>query len=671
MSKEFKKLVTKSLPTAAPVRPKELQHLHIDPTGGKQARTDYASTLDDLARQARQQSANSGPAKLVAGGRGFVLQEVSGTFRGLETPTARRLREAKAKIDAGDFAGASQLLQEVLREHPAHVEAHFLSAECELGLGLHEPALQRLHGLRATGVQPEMTTRIDDLCLRVIDALWPALFERCTQQALAGQSRAAIDQVQRFVGWCPRAAMLHYLLAMMQMMAGDVEQAARSIETAVRTGRPHEMTQLMRLKDDIGERLAVQQMGRATELFKAGQYRAAREFLASLDVGVQRAKLCRMFASFLQACEGGRTDQPAAPTLEEAEPLYEFILAKELRVIQTAPTIAEAEQTARSAVGWLPQYPYAHFLYARTRYDCSMEEVLGGSPPPLEKLLGDLRLAASHAERAIADPGIKSAPEMLAGLQALVSQLETIAAQMAEQQREAAIVNPVLDEFINLMESAQRSIGSVEELRGARASLQAVQRKIGPARKQVKSQAALEVLQDLDDVIQANLKQLNDIEAEIQEAEHVNALIKQYVDLMEGMKKGTPSRDRLQSVKRELQSIQSKVPGVRGKLKSPEALKELQDFERVLKDQLAAVEEAVDAPPDVEIVNGLFERFATITEPLKKSSSLRKPSQTVVMRVVQELMALKVDCEKARSKASPQGKKLLDELISTISQILP
>ena len=671
MSKEFKKLVTTSLPTAAPVRPKELQHLHIDPTGGKQARMDYASTLDDLARQARQQSANSGPAKLVAGGRGFVLQEVSATFSGMETPTARRLREAKAKIQARDFAGASQLLQEVLHEQPAHAEAHFLSAECELGMGLHEPALERLHRLRATGVQPEMATRIGELCLRVIDALWPALFERCTQQALAGQSRAAIDQVQRLLGWCPSAAMLHYLLAMMQMMAGEVEEAARSIESAVRAGRPHEMTQLMRLKDDIGERLAVRHMGRAAELFKARQYRTAREFLASLDVGVQRAKLCRMFDSFLQACEAGRADQPAASTLEEAEPLYEFILTNEVRVVQTAPTIAEAEQAARSAVGWLPQYPYAHFLYARTLYDRSMDEVLGGSPPPLDKLLSDLRLSASHAERATADPGIKSAPELLAGLKALIAQFETIAAQVAEQQREAKIVNPVLDEFINLMETAQRSIGSVEDLRRARSSLQAVQRKIDPARKQVKSQAAVEVLQDLDDVIQSNLKQLDDIEAEIQEAEHVNALIKQYVDLLEGLKKGKPSRDRLQAVKRELQSIQGKVPGVRGKLKSPAALKELQDFERVLKDQLATVEEAVDVPPDVEIVNGLVERFAAITEPLKKSSSFRKPSQTEIMRTLQELLALKLDCEKARSKASPKGKQVLDELISTISQILP
>src|SRR6185295_4825008 len=122
MSNQFKTLVTTSLPTTAPVRPKELQNLGIDPTGGKQARMDYATTLDDLARRARQENASSGPARLMTGARTFVLQDVSATIGHMETPTARRLREAKAKIQARDFTAAARLLQEVLAEQPAHAE---------------------------------------------------------------------------------------------------------------------------------------------------------------------------------------------------------------------------------------------------------------------------------------------------------------------------------------------------------------------------------------------------------------------------------------------------------------------------------------------------------------------------------------------------------------------
>ncbi|MFC1596919.1 tetratricopeptide repeat protein [Planctomycetota bacterium] len=648
---------------------RSLPRLEIDPTGGKQAGVDYTDALNRVAQEAQQQTAGAANSSstLILDDVSFQLLSVSSTFGGIETPTDRKINQAKDLITQEKYADALTLVVEVLAEQPGHHEAAFLAATCEHGLERHEQSLQRLFRLRTSGATSAMAGRIRRLCEKIREVMRPGVFEEAQQTMAQGQVEQAINRVRGLVKLDPDAAMYHYLLTIIFLMTGSEQEAYRSIETAVAVGQPQEKARLLALQNDIRERIAVQRMAPAAGLFKQGKFREARQYLRTLDKEAQQAKLWSHFDAFLAQCAAGKRNDPPALDYSDVEPLYEFILSEELPAIRRAMVLGKAEvaeRTAKLAVGWLPHYYYVHFLYANSIYCRLGDELTSESLPSLNQLLKGLRTAVKHATQAYKDPEIKGAPALKEAMQELVDHFE-------EQEREAAIVNPVIQEFVTVMESSKTSIGSLSDLRRARSGLQAVKRKIPNARQKARSQPAQEALTDLAEAIDGNLAQLAKIEKEIGESEVVGKLVEQFNELMEGLERsrGVKSVAELRRVESKLRSIQNEIPQARRQVKSQRSKDSLKDLENAVNRHLAEVKKASTAVGDGEIVGPLVQQFNFVMESLEKSGGIRSYDQAATLR--KTMQSLKSDCQSKRHKVnSTDARKNIDDLTKAIDAVL-
>ena len=652
---------------------RELPRLEI-PMDEKGSGVNYMDELDRMANQARQQAAVSNSTLLIEQDVALPQLNISSTFNGMETPTQRQMAEAQKLIAKQQFAEALAILLAILEKQPAHHEAAYLAATCEHGLEQYEESLNRLYRLRTSGATAAMVTRIGRLCEKIRKVMKPKVFEEAHAACARGQVESAINRVRSLVKLDPDAAMYHYLLTIMYLTTGALDAASKSIETAVAVGQVHEKPQFLGLQAEIRERVAVGRMAPAADLFKKKQYRKAREALQQLNQEAKRAKLWKMFDAFLAQCEAGRPHDPAAEDEREAERLYEFILTDELTMIRVGLATGQAvlsEQMAKNAVDWLPQYCYAHFLYAHSIYCRLSDDVSGGNGPPLDILLTTLRTAADHAKRATRDPEIKAASRLLTILKKHVDYFE-------EQRREAEVVNPLIEKFVEVMEETGGEIGSLKQLNYAKSALKSVKRKIPQAREHVKSEDGEEALASLEKAIDGNIDQLNKIEKEIADSEIFQTVAKRFHDLMEGLEKsgGVKSEADLRRVVSELESIKGEIPKVRRKLTADRSREMLEELSKAVNRHLEDASKASDemaraqaAAADAKPLNDCVQAFNTIMEGLEAKGGLSSYDEAQTIKRTME--SLKSQCQRERTKVSSvEARKRFDELMSAIDGVI-
>ncbi len=557
-----------------------LPMLEFDLNSGKDSGVDYAETLSRLAREARQQQETAGSRNssslLFTDEVSFHLESVSQTFGGLETPTDRKLNEAKELINQEEYGRALELLGEVLSEHPDHHEAQFLAATCEHGLERNTESLERLLQIRTSGATPAMLGRIDMLCEKIREIITPQLFAEVQQDLVAGNGVQAAERVSRMIELDPKAAMFHYLLTIVHLTNGDAEQAYRASEQAVAVGKPHEKARLLALQKDIRERLARLRMAPAVALFKQQKHRQARKALRSIDEDIQRSGLWKNLDRFFAQCADGKADQPPQLSYPEAEAMYEVILSEELPMIRKALAMKEpaiAERIAGTAAGWLPHYCYVCFLYANAIYCRLGEQLSTNDRPELSDMLAQLWQAAELVETSLKDPEIKAAPVLKKTLEEILTHLE-------EQKRESEIVNPVISEFVTIMESAKGGIGSKAELDRARNGLEKLKGRIARAKKKVNSKPAREALENLAEAVSGNLKQLAGIEGEIVDGELIAPLFRTFNTRMKGLEAqgGISSPGEARTLKREFEALKVSCESARRRVSADASRKTLDNL---------------------------------------------------------------------------------------------
>ncbi|MDX3748397.1 tetratricopeptide repeat protein [Streptomyces sp. AK08-02] len=415
------------------------------------------------------------------------------------------LEDARANVGNGEYRTALELLTEFLETSPEHQEARYLRAFClfHLAGGNRTQALRVLRPLRDEPLPEDLRPRVSELRRELRRLLTPV---EITAYAETSRSdpEGALERVEAFLELAPEEGSLSYLLAVGQARAGDTELALETAERGAReadTDKEGVAAYARRLRLVV----LIPHAARAVAAFKDGEPRRARRELAAMDPHRRRAVVLDDFEAHLRLVDkhGDRTPYPE-PRLSEdrAEDLYTLLAEADTQRAANLLAMGRVEGAKRLMENLLPLVPgfrWLNFLYAA----CLLS--LGQDPDR----------AAVCAEIAQRDPTLAQAPELLRAIR---------------DWQEAAVVNPVVKEYVDIMESVRGGVSEAARLTTVRTRLTDLRRRLPQLRGRTRTEVGRQVVRQLDDAIVERLGEIELVAASMAVSDLVgrfNALAQQ------------------------------------------------------------------------------------------------------------------------------------------------
>ena len=428
---------------------------------------DYLDQLGKLAAQRQRTAADDASS---------LRLDLNLSLGDLFGPGEEQLRRARELIAAEEFREALTPLREALAEHPDLREAIYLTALCQARLGEEEPALVTLAALLPVRLPSDLQSRVDILRDEVNDTLTTHVLRTVILMTITVGPEPARQHAQRFVALAPEVGLYHCLLAGVLMRTGRIAEALAAVDYGLQSCRSGDEAQLLGLKDQLDSQDLELRLEQARLLYRMGNYPMARRALDLLDPRYRQQQLWITFNEYLHALGGrfmglvrGRRPDAVQPQgrFKDVDRLHFLLVREELAATKAAlnenrPAVAVA--AARQAVRLAPFFPYVNFLLATAIYRNVIEEVTNGRMRSIDQALAQVAEAQNYAKVGQNDPEIEAAGGLVSSLAAMRAVLEQIAAKLRADAEDAALMNPIIADFMKLMEKMQQGITSSRQL---------------------------------------------------------------------------------------------------------------------------------------------------------------------------------------------------------------
>jgi hypothetical protein len=555
-----------------------LPALQLD--AGTRSRGDLLASLGDVV-------AKTAPALQVAPQLqldGFALG-LGLAAPGLESPIDRRVNEAKRAIGAEQYPEALAILVEVVRDAPEHDEGRFLTAYCMNRVGQPLQALRTLRPLRDGDLARRMQTRVATLIRELRSGLESSTAQWCLGALRSGGADTVVTQVRELVDLDPGSGLYHHLLGVALLTAGRLDEGVAALRAGCAACDPEYRDGLADLLRSAEQHAARHYMTPARESWRRGAYARARAELQRLGPSVRQLDLWKVFDRLLASFPGGLRGllgKAPAPGTEappgspaEMELLYGFLLEQELAQAQAMCALGllgEAEAILQEVVQRAPHYPFGQFLAGFALYRAVQAASADESPIPLETLIAALETVRERARVGCNDPEIPAAAMLLRTSEELLGRFVTI-------RRDHELFDVVAREYAAAMDLVKGGIRSEAHAREVGKALQAVSRRLPELRRGIQSAAGREAIAQFEKRITENLKQLDDMAAQMKQTEAVNALIVRFNGRMTQLQRSPiRSRGELEENRRFFQTLRTDVEAARTAAADAEQRRVLDDL---------------------------------------------------------------------------------------------
>lgn len=559
-----------------------------------QARLD--EQLDAIAKAAKSRSPHTQTAGGLMLDNGAKMEiEVSAIAKKLVTPAMACFSEAKLLIERRSWEEALAKLAQLLSMSAGHVEGTYYKAYCEHMLRRGEPALETLASLIGSQAPKLVQSKARILRAEVRGAMSSEVVATNMAALASGAVSSAVARMRRLRSLDQEAALYHYLLAADLMVAGDLAEASAAATEGADVGEADERERLGMLRVEINRRLTEKQMEPARQLFRAGQYRPTREALAGLSAELRVAPLCRAFGDYVRVREKGKSATPATIDVEQADQLFSYLVAEEVQAAEAAFAAGDwagTERFSAAALERVPPFVYVNFLCAHAIYQGLLNAFQAGAPPNLTDLIESLKRAVPRA-RIAAGASYPSGAELLAAVEETLAHFVKLKKMLDDRQRDIEVVNSVLREFNEIMQSAEGGISSEAMLNEIDRRMTALSKKLPTVASQVTDEEGLQVLTNLGNAVKVLLKQLTTIKAE---AGPMKELIDEFTAIRKSVESGVRDAAHHREVTGRVQRLKGRIPPALAKIKDESNRKMLGALQAAVENdlkQLGALEKVI------------------------------------------------------------------------------
>jgi len=623
------------------------------PDSGKKRELDPTDYLEKLANKTREE-VNKASKAIEKVAEGIVLKELD--------KTGELLFQARQLVEKKDYLGALEVLARLLKEAPGHPEGLYLKALCYYHLNRDEEALETLQPLNAASLERRIADNVNQLRSSISLKMITLFLELMKEK----QYSRAEKLLQRYVELDPGRTLYYAMLATLLMGQERLREARDIIIVGMESCNRGEIPLLDILRREIGKRYLAQAMQPALRLYKKKQYSEAKAALIRLEPDLKRLPVYVIFFRYLSALGGGgifsrfrspRDTNEVIPSgkHEDVESFHFFLVRAELDAAQkyiSEEKFQLAEDTLGDAVDYAPHFPFINYLYGACIFNRVNAQAGSGQRPDLDTMLADMEEAAFHARLGLGDREIAGAPK-------LVELIENVLKMLREVKEEAKLINAVIDEFKQIMDSAEGGVTSIAQLDNILAHFKSLKARTREITGKVKSKQGKDALTQLSQAINRNLDQA---ESEKKEAVPLNAAAEEFKRIVDSAKSGITAvklnemRNDFSALKRRIPDLRLKVTGKRGK----EALDALEEgINNHLKE--------IDSAGENNQVNEAVLEFKRIMT----SISGGRAGRTDVLAAIKDLVLLKTKIpDIRRSVHNHQAEVLLDTLESKIDDIL-
>lgn len=655
--------------------------------GGKPVGYDYQKDMEAMF-QAEKEKKEQHAASLVLddinlGSVSLSINsfDVGGTWKGLSilSESEQLLEEAKRLVAQGQFQQALPLLEQALQAGPDQ-EAIYLKAYCLVELNRMQEALVCIASLRHANLPPMLQARLEILKERTRKAISEALFRELFLREMLGQmlgmegaqARQAIARLQQLVDLDPEMSMYHFMLGAKLLETGYVEQALRAVNRGVREATVGDCEKLKKFQwhvEGIYLQILVQT---AVRLFKRFEYRLARLELKKIDPVYHKDIRVVVLDAYFQELEHrpparGADFPPPVGSGEIVEEVYQFLVGEEMsqaRNFLGQAQIGEAETMLRQARRYAPEFVPANLelatcVYMRGR----IEYMIARGNLDKDALLKRLKEIKPYASLAA-----KKAEEG----KTLVEAIKQFMTRLDEEQR----AEGVLQEFVSIMQAAQGGIRDMAHLQSIQKRMSALSQKLPGIQSRCTSKDINATLTQLSEIVTQNINNLQAMENEVRGQQHdidlVKPLTKKYDQVIKKVQGGIDSRETLNSVQSEFESLRDEIEKARRQLQTKEGKDAVADLSKAVQARLSEINsvQAGERAQENErnLVDGLIEEFNTTMEYLSQHK-IKTPSELENAR--RDFRDMKERAQAARRKVSSRdAKSALDQLTATIDKIL-
>jgi tetratricopeptide (TPR) repeat protein len=548
---------------------------------GKAGADGFTSKLAEMAEKARRQTTQQDASiRLDAIAQDFGLPPAD--------PVAGLIREAKKHAAAKQYAEAINVLSRALKQSPGHHEALYLAAFCFAASKDYIKALKLLLPLREARLEGGQEARVEVLRAEIRQRLFAVVVLKNLEALASGQHGESIAQLRELVKADPDMGVYHFLLTGTLMAAGRIEEALEAAENGLRVCPAEDRAQLVELRRQVQNQHIAKLLEPARRLFRKKDYRRAQAELARVPQTYQEAPLYVTFDGYLDRLEGGggvlgllglrksgpeTVDPPGTPG--DADALYFFLVGPDLRQGQAQMNAGQPDAALATLLGALkhaPRFPFANYLAAGCIHLRFFHTIAVGKPMDLSATLTELSRAREYARVGARDPEIQDAQALLQVIEATLRQLRQVEEQSRAARQEAALVNPVIEEFMAIMKLAEGGIRSAKDFDEIKGRLKALRDRVPPVRRKVTSAQGTQAMNDLSAAVESNWKQLLSLEPEIRESATVEQHVTSFNTMMELLQQGggITTRQQFEAARGFFRQMKTSVEADRKRLRDPE-----------------------------------------------------------------------------------------------------
>ena len=565
------------------------------------------------------------------------------------------LQEAIGLIKQEEFERALEKLNRLL-ELPNHThEAYYLKAVCECSVDaqLHDMntelrALCALYPLHGVNLDSDLAPRVDILRDKIRQVLRVKLPIILTLEI--EKPDAVLTELLKLD---PKFELLYVIFISHFMSKQRVMDAYNlSLQGLQNLTSKSAKERLSGLKRRIEQELFKEVLMPAIELFKDDQYKNAKKELTNVSLEFRDSAMFRLLETYLAKLCGkffglvGKADPSCLAQLgssEDVQALQSLIVSKETALAMHCirnEAYREAINVSKVALNYAPALPFPNFLLAAAIF----KDLASGGVSDIDGDVRRLQTAYEHAQIGERDPEISDAKALVAAIAGQLGKLRQLQAHIQRMKEEAARVNSCIQEFHDIMGSAEGGIESIEQFKSIHSRMHDLNNAIPAVKAKTDQEQGREALDALHEAVKRNLESLEEINADIKQQEAESALVngpaESLSELLDDMKGNIGSLEdvdhyeqRLMRIKgdikknkRNLQSMASQsaiddiseaadkyleqLSGIRAEIKQQEAeSKYLDEPHETFKSIMNDVEGGIDSKDDITKFEHRFKKL--------------------------------------------------------------
>ncbi|MFH1463068.1 MAG: hypothetical protein ABIO70_01650 [Pseudomonadota bacterium] len=663
--------------------------------GRKQADYDPMGSISAVVEEAKaRQAQQAGALRVDTYARVDGLVELGA----LAGKAERLVREATVLLRARKLKEARAKLTEALREEPDHHEAIVLMGASffeERSPRYDMEALRWFARLRGQSLEEDLLGRMTGLRGEIRDRL---ILHVMLQTMLMGRLigwDAVLPQLRELVDLDPETGQYHLLLANSLVAADKIEAALAAVERGLAEGDAAAHPALLKVKEEAERRHVRGLIGPVVELFKKREFVLARHKLALATRDFRHVSIVQALDTWLGELAGGgflvalglKKNREIRPPRDEAnaEKLYFLVCGAEIGAAREAMRAGNHEGARgplQDALELAPDFAYLHYLLAGVYYHMAGSRFKRGKVD-LDDQFALLEDAERHARLGAHDKEITDAPKLLETIRGALKVIRGVADAVKRHQQEAAKLNPAMREYGAIMESVKKGVSSIEHFDTTYQRMTKLSRELPAIKRALGSDQGREAFGQLEGAVQRAVVQLEGMKPSIDEQRAVRDAFETFKGIMDDVKGALKSPSKLKDIQRRFEALKSQIRTARaGLVRKPapprrggkltlsdprsEAERALDELEKTVQARLDELAGAGDAAT----VNQHIEMFNTMMSALN-SGNFKIKSRDDLEMLRGGFQKMRDDVDRDRRKlSSAQGRQALGDLSEAIGNVL-